>query len=91
MAEHHGNLKDVDICYEDEDGSHHYDPYQLKWTHVLILIGTFVIWPCCIWCPIYTHHEQLSEKIANEDNEYADESFDDSFDAQKPNSEDERL
>jgi len=74
MADHHGNLKNVDMCYED--GSYDYDPYQLKWTHVLILIGAFVIWPCCIMCPIYQHHEQLSEKIANEYDDYADESFD---------------
>jgi len=73
MAEEHGNVKDVDMCYDD--GVISYDYGQLKWTHVLILIASFVIWPCCIMGPIYKHHEELSEKITNEYDDYIEDSY----------------
>lgn len=72
MAEEHGNVKDVDMCWEDDARS--FDYGQLKWTHVLILIASFVIWPCCIMGPIYKHHEELSEK-ANDYEDYVEDSY----------------
>jgi len=72
MADQHGNVKDVDMCWEDDAISLDYG--QLKWTHVLILIAAFVIWPCCIMGPIYKHHEELSEK-ANDYEDYVEDSY----------------
>jgi len=72
MAIQHGNVEDVDMCWEDDALS--FDYGQLKWTHVLILIAAFVIWPCCIMGPIYKHHEELSEK-ANDYEDYVEDSY----------------